>query len=197
MRKLFLASIFLIVVAGCSSSTFVVSEYNNTRTVFSTASDIYLGEPSKWFTQEAQENILGLNLPDEIGKRILDQVITGYKNQTSNLEQSENTESSDIIFEVKEITVKRGRFTFNFLKPGPVYVMKLKADIIVDGAIISSETKKTVVNMASVIFPEEPIKFMKPSEKRITEYQVETFRTGLRKLYQSLYFDAFDISLSL
>lgn len=165
--------------------------------MFSTASDIYLGEPSKWFTQEAQENILGLNLPDEIGKRILDQVITGYKNQTSNLEQSENTESSDIIFEVKEITVKRGRFTFNFLKPGPVYVMKLKADIIVDGAIISSETKKTVVNMASVIFPEEPIKFMKPSEKRITEYQVETFRTGLRKLYQSLYFDAFDISLSL
>lgn len=197
MRKLFLASIFLIVVAGCSSSTSVVSEYNNTRTVFSTASDIYLGEPSKWFTQEAQENILGLNLPDEIGKRILDQVITGYKNQTSNLEQSENTESSDIIFEVKEISVKRGRFTFNFLKPGPVYVMKLKADIIVDGAIISSETKKTVVNMASVIFPEEPIKFMKPSEKRITEYQVETFRTGLRKLYQSLYFDAFDISLSL
>lgn len=197
MNKLFLAGFCLFVIAGCSSSVSIVSKDKNTRTVSLNASEAGLGDPSKWFAEDAQESILKLNLPDEIGKRILGQVITGYKNQTGGLEPAESTESSDIIFDIKEITVKRGRFTFNFLKPGPVYVMKMKADIVVEGEIVSSETKKTVVNMASVVFPEDPIKFMKPSEKRITEYQVETFRTGLRKLYQSLYFDAFDISLRL
>jgi archaellum component FlaF (FlaF/FlaG flagellin family) len=197
VRKLFYACFCLIVLFGCSSTVSVVSNNTNTRTVSLNASEADLGDPSKWFTEDAQENILELSLPDEIGKRILDQVITGYKNQTSNLKLVENTEPSDIIFEVKEITVKRGRFTFNFLKPGPVYVMKMKADIIINGEIVSTEAKKTIVNMASVVFPEDPVKFMKPSEKRITEYQVETFRKGLRKLYQSLYFDAFDISLRL
>ncbi|XWN36030.1 MAG: hypothetical protein ROO71_08695 [Balneola sp.] len=197
MRKLFFAGICLIVLAGCSSSASVVSEDSNTQTVNLTASEIVLGEPSKWFTEEAQENILGLNLPDELGNEILDQVITGYQNQTGNFELAEKSGSAEILFNIKEISVKRGRFTFNFLKPGPLYVMKMKADIMVDGIIVSSETKKTVVNMASVIFPEDPVKFMKPSEKGNTQNQVETFRKGLRKLYQSLYFDVFDISLSL
>ncbi|OAN63988.1 hypothetical protein A8B79_14470 [Balneola sp. EhC07] len=197
MRNLFCVSFCLLVLVGCSSTVSVVSKDASVRTVSLTASEVELGNTSKWFSEDAQENILELNLPDEIGKRILSQVITGYKNQTGDLESAESTESSDIIFDIKEIRVRRGRFTFNFLKPGPVYVMKMKADVIINGEIVSSETKKTVVNMASVIFPEDPIKFMKPSEKRITEYQVETFRTGLRKMYQSLYFDAFDISLSL
>lgn len=197
MRKLFCAGFSLLVLAGCSSTVSVVSKDGSDRTVYLNASEAELGNTSKWFAEDTQEIIMELNLPGEIGKRILDQVITGYKNQTGDLGSAESTESSDIIFDIKEITVKRGWFTFNFLKPGPVYVMKMKADIIINGEIVSSETKKTVVNMASVIFPEDPIKFMKPSEKRITEYQVETFRTGLRKLYQSLYFDAFDISLSL
>ncbi|MFY0697796.1 MAG: hypothetical protein JXR11_08080 [Balneola sp.] len=197
MRKLFCAGFCLLVLAGCSSTVSVVSKDASSQTVYLNASEAELGNTSKWFAEDAQEIIMELNLPDEIGKRILSQVITGYKNQTGDLESAESTESSDIIFDIKEITVRRGRFTFNFLKPGPVYVMKIKADIIINGEIVSSETKKTVVNMASVIFPEDPIKFMKPSEKRITEYQVETFRTGLRKMYQSLYFDAFDISLSL
>lgn len=197
MRKLFFAGICLIVLAGCSSSASVISEDSNTQTVFLTASEIALGEPSKWFTEEAQENILGLNLPDELGNEILDQVITGYQNQTGNFELAEKSGSAEILFNIKEVSVKRGRFTFNFLKPGPLYVMKMKADIMVDGVIVSSETKKTVVNMASVIFPEDPVKFMKPSEKGNTQYQVKTFRSGLRKLYQSLYFDVFDISLRL
>lgn len=197
MRNLFCVSFCLLVLVGCSSTVSVVSKDASSQTVYLNASEAELGNTSKWFSEDAQENILELNLPDEIGKRILSQVITGYKNQTGDLESAESTESSDIIFDIKEITVKRGWFTFNFLKPGPVYVMKMKADIIINGEIVSSETKKAVVNMASVIFPEDPIKFMKPSEKRITEYQVETFRTGLRKMYQSLYFDAFDISLSL
>ncbi len=197
MRKLFFAGLCLFVLTGCSSTASVVSNNTNARTVSLNASEADLGDPSKWFADDAQESIVELNLPDEIGKRILGQVITGYKNQTGDLKQVESTESPDIIFDIKEITVKRGKFTFNFLKPGPVYVMNLKADIVIDGQIVSSEVKKAVVNMASVIFPEDPIKFMKPSEKRITEYQVETFRSGLRKLYQSLYFDAFDISLRL
>jgi hypothetical protein len=197
VKKLFFAGLCLFVLTDCSSTASVVSNNTNARTVSVNASEADLGDPSKWFADDTQENILEFNLPDEIGKRILGQVITGYKNQTGDLKQAESTESPDIIFDIKEITVKRGKFTFNFLKPGPVYVMKLKADIVIDGQIVSSEAKKAVVNMASVIFPKDPIKFMKPSEKRITEYQVETFRTGLRKLYQSLYFDAFDISLRL
>ena len=197
MRKLFFAGICLIVLGGCSSSGSVVSEDNNTRTFFLTASEIVLGEPSKWFTEEAQENILELNLPEELGNEILQQVITGYQNQTGNFELAEKSGSAEILFNIKEVSVKRGRFTFNFLKPGPLYVMKMKADIMVDGVIVSSETKKTVVNMASVIFPEDPVKFMKPSEKGNMQYQVKTFRTGLRKLYQSFYFDVFDISLRL
>ena len=197
MKKLFFAGLCLFVLNGCSSTGSVVSNNTNVGTVSVNASEAHLGDPSKWFADDAQESIVKLNLPDEIGKQVLGQVITGYKTQTGDLKQAKSTESPDIIFDIKEITVKRGRFTFNFLKPGPVYVMKLKADIVIDGQIVSSEAKKAVVNMASVIFPEDPIKFMKPSEKRITEYQVETFRSGLRKLYQSLYFDAFDISLRL
>ncbi|HAH52314.1 MAG TPA: hypothetical protein DCL80_14105 [Balneola sp.] len=186
----------LLFLHNCTSSYSVAHQEKTPKTIALNASEVRLGDASKWFSDEVKNDILSINLTEEIGKNILQQIVLGYKNQIGNFEVSEKTES-DIAFEVREVTVKRGRFTFNFLKPGPIYVMKMKADIIVDGKLVSSNTKKTVVNMASVNFPGDAVKFMKPSEKRNTEYQLATFRTGVRKLYQSLYFDALDISLRL
>jgi len=107
VKKLFFAGLCLFVLTGCSSTASVVSNNTNARTVSLNASEADLGDPSKWFADDAQESIVELNLPDEIGKRILGQVITGYKNQTGDLKQAESTESPDIIFDIKEITVKR------------------------------------------------------------------------------------------
>jgi hypothetical protein len=197
VNKIFYLSLGLLFLYNCSSSYAVVQSEEESQNIALQTTEFSLGDTSKWFSVETQGVITSSNLTEESGNKILGQVITGYENQIGEYQLSDDPESAYVVFNVKEVSVKRGRFTFNFLKPGPIYVMEMKADIIINGKVVSSEVKKAVVNMASVNFPEEPVKFMRPSEKRKIEYQLEAFRIGLRKLYQSLYFDAFDISLRL
>ena len=197
MKKLIFVSLILLFFYSCTSSYSVAHQEKAPQIVSIKTPDLSLGKTSKWFSSEVQNDILSTNLTEEIGRNILEQVVSGYKNQIGNFELSNGKDPADIVFEIKEVTVKRGRFTFNFLKPGPIYVMNMKANIMVEGKLVSSQTKRTVINMASVSFPEDAVKFMKPSEKGNTDYQMATFGAGLRKLYQSLYFDAFDISLQL
>lgn len=57
--------------------------------------------------------------------------------------------------------------------------------------------KNTTVNMASVTYPDENVKWLSREEKGNLKNQKDTFHAGLRSLYQNLYFEAFDISLRL
>lgn len=195
--RLFLIAVFILIFNGCKSTSLVTDNSDSIETVNMHTDNNSLGKASKWFSEESRKQIESTGLIHDEGEDILSQILIGYKNQIGNIEFMESDEAADLTFKIKSVTVNRGRFTFNFLKPGPIYVMRLKADIIFEEEVIQTITKKTVVNMGVVAFPDESVKWMKPSEKRIIDNQLLTFKKGLRKLYQDLYFDAFDISLSL
>jgi len=195
--RLFLIAVFILVFSGCKSTSPFTNNSDSIETVNIDTDNKNLGKASKWFSEESRERIESIGLIHDEGEEILSQILIGYKSQIGNIEFIESGEAADLTFKIKSITVNRGRFTFNFLKPGPIYVMGLNADIIYDEEVIQTITKKTVVNMGVVAFPDESVKWMKPSEKRIVDNQLVTFKKGLRKLYQDLYFDALDISLSL
>jgi len=159
-------------------------------------SDFEFNSNNEWFSNETKTNILSLNMIEEEGETILREIVAGYENQIGNYKFVNNNQA-DIIFRVKRIDVKRRRFTFNFLKPGPIYFMIIETEIIEAGNVSIINRKKSLTNMAVVAFPDDNIKWMSQEEKGYTENQLKTFRVGLRKLYQNIYFDAFDISLRL
>lgn len=192
-----LVSLVGLFFLSCSSPLSISNDLDQEKTVNIDFSDFELGDTSKWFSEETKSSINSSELVKQIGEDILGQLVIGYKNQIGNYKFVENNEVADITFKVKSIEVKRRRFTFNFLKPGPLYLMIIETDILTAGSVTNSTTKKSLTNMATIAFPDANVKWMSSEEKSDTDNQIKTFRVGLRQLYQSLYFDAFDISLRL
>lgn len=192
----FILLVGVLLFNNCQYSKRIINDTSFERTVTIDAATASLGEESKWFSGKTRSEIKDINLLKEEGGNVLAQVLAGYKNQINDFNYID-MEQADITFRVNRVSVLRGRFTFNFLKPGPIYKMKIDADLLIDGEFISSIKKKTTVNMAAVVFPDDTIKWMSGEEKRSLENQVATFEAGLRTLYQNLYFEAFDVSLRL
>tara|TARA_R110002124_G_scaffold284802_2_gene462487 strand:- start:4962 stop:5549 length:588 start_codon:yes stop_codon:yes gene_type:complete len=192
----FILLVGILLFINCQYSKRIVNDTSYERTVTIDVATASLGEESKWFSEKTRSEIEEINLLKEEGKNILAQVVARYKNQIGDFKYIDLKEA-DVIFRVNKVSVQKGRFTFNFLKPGPIYRMKIDADLLIDGKFVSSIKKKIVVNMATVVFPEENVKWMSGEEKRNLENQMDTFEVGLRRLYQNLYFEAFDISLRL
>lgn len=196
MTKILLSLIGLLFIS-CSSSLSLSDGSDQEKTVSIDFSELELGATSTWFSTDTRSSIDSSELVKEIGEDILSQLVIGYKNQIGNYKYVGNDEAADITFKVKSIDVKRRRFTFNFLKPGPLYLMIIKTDIQTAGNITNNIAKKSLTNMATVAFPDDNVKWMSREEKSDTSNQIKTFQVGLRRLYQNLYFDAFDISLRL
>lgn len=192
----FILLIGILLCINCQSSKTIISETAYERTVTFDAAKASLGAESRWFSEDARYEIEENQLLKKEGKSILAQVIAGYKKQIDDFKYVD-LEKADITFRVNKVSVKRGRFTFNFLKPGPIYIMNIDADILIGDKFVSSIKKKTTVNMATVAFPDDNVKWMSRDEKGNSENQIDTFEVGLRRLYQNLYFEAFDISLRL
>lgn len=192
-----LVSIIGLFFLSCSSPLSISDDSDQDKTVNIDFSEFELGATSKWFSADTKSSIDSTALVKQIGEDILSQIVIGYKNQIGNYKYIENAEVADITFKVKSIDVKRRSFTFNFLKPGPLYLMIIKTDILTAENVTNSTTKKSLTNMVNVVFPDDNVKWMSHEEKSNTDNQIKTFREGLRRLYQNLYFDAFDISLRL
>lgn len=196
MRRIILVGTILLFI-GCSSSLNLSDNSEDLRTVKIDFSDFSIGESTKWFSSDTKSGIISSDIVKSFGEDILSQFIVGYRNQIGNYKYVENDEVADITFIVKRIEVKRRWFTFNFLKPGPIYLMDIEADVKTERNVSTIVTKKSLTNMATVTFPNDNMKWMSKDEKSDTENQIKTFQIGLRRLYQNLFFDAFDISLRL
>lgn len=192
-----LVSLIGLFLLSCSTSLSIRDDSDQEKTVSIDFSEFELGAISKWFSADTKSSIDSTELVKQIGEDILSQIVVGYKNQIGNYKYIENADVADIVFKVKGVDVKRRRFTFNFLKPGPLYLMIIKTDILTAENGTKSSSKKSQTNMANVVFPDDNVKWMSREEKSNTDNQIKTFRVGLRRLYQNLYFDAFDISLRL
>jgi len=196
MRRVILAGIILLFIS-CSSPLNLSDNSEELRTVKIDFSDFSIGESTKWFSSDTKTEISSSELVTSFGEDILSQFVVGYKNQIGNYKYVDNDEVADITFIVKRIDVKRRWFTFNFLKPGPMYLMIIEADVKTAENVSTIITKKSLTNMAAVAFPNDNVKWMSKNEKSDTENQIKTFQVGLRRLYQNLFFDAFNISLQL
>jgi hypothetical protein len=126
---------------SCQSSSLVVEEGESKQTIAFFESETVLSSNSRWFNEDAKSRIKEIDLINEEGEELLSKVILGYRNQVPNLEYVESG-SADYMVRVNEITVKRGWVTLNFLKPGPIYKMKIKAEILQNGDVVSSISKK-------------------------------------------------------
>jgi hypothetical protein len=196
MRRIILVGTILLFIS-CSSPLNLSDNSEELRTVKIDFSDFSIGESTKWFSSETKSEIISFDIVKSFGEDILSQFIVGYRNQIGNYKYVDNDEVADITFIVKRIDVKRRWFTFNFLKPGPMYLMIIEADVKTAENVSTIITKKSLTNMATVVFPNDNVKWMSKNEKGDTVNQIKTFQVGLRRLYQNLFFDAFNISLQL
>lgn len=195
MKIIYLAT-FLILFISCSSASRLTSERDFTGNVDLSTDSLLVTSNTPWFSSETISEIEEENLVAGTGDYLFTEILNGYANQMFGVEQS-SAEKADISFSIKKIVVKRGYFTLNFPNPGPIYKMAMEVDIYNGSTLIKSATFKTRVNMSVINFGHLPFKWMSPTETGNTEYQLETFEAGLRKLYQKLYFEYFEISLIL
>lgn len=195
MKRSFLVSL-LILFVSCSSSSRITTERDFAGNVDLNTDSLLVASNSPWFSGETISEIEQENLVAGTGDYLFSEMLNGYANQMFGVEQS-SPENADISFMIRTITVNKGYFTINFPNPGPIYKMVMEVDIYNGSKLIKSATFRTRVNMSVINFGHLPFKWMSPTEMGNTEYQLETFEAGLRKLYQKLYFEYFEISLIL
>lgn len=189
---------FLIILwIGCSSSAPLKTHTNGAKTVSVAASDLIIKSDNKWFSMNTERKVETSKLVENQGREILTSIKRGYPNQIKNYTIVDEETISDFKINIKEVKVESRNLTFNFLKPGPFYVLHMQVEIISKNEIISTISKKKITNMAEVNFPTESIKWMNSAEKNQEKYQLATFKHGLRALYQDVFFEAFGISLQI
>lgn len=180
---------------GCKNS-FTITEIEGVeRTVGFSDSSFKLESKTQWFDKDLADSYRRDSYVQNVGEKILKDVLVGYENQLPKLRFSNNGEEN-IQFVLRSVTVKRGIFTFNLTHPGPLYKVIMKVDIIEGGTVVDFVELKTLANMSDINFKDENTKWMSNEEKANQEYQKETFRVAIRKLYQELYFNYFKISLT-
>ncbi len=196
MRKL-ITGILLLFIIGCGSSSTILESGEKTQKVYLDASEVRIESNNRWFSEESLTAVDVNKTIEKSGQELLELVVTGYSDQVGNFEVVNSPDNADVVFKIEEIIVGQRTFTMNFVKPGPIYLMKIKAIVESEGFENYSLSKKSLVNMAEVSYPDEGFKWMNNDEKSDTQNQLNTFNSGLRKLYQNLFFEAFDISLQL
>lgn len=186
----------LILFTGCNSLSKLSNDRDFDGNVHLSTDSLILQNGTPWFSTETISEIEEENFIEGTGNFLFTEVLNGYATQMFGVEQS-SAEEADISFIIKKLEVKKGYFTINFPNPGPIYKMVMVVDIYNGSALVDQVKFKTRVNMSVINFSHLPFKWMSPSEIGNKEYQLATFEAGLRKLYQKLYFEYFEISLIL
>ena len=192
------SGLLVILLLGCSTSLKLGESQGVERKVYFDTEKPELISSSKWFGQDAIDQIESENLITKTGERLMGQILDGYRNQVSGIEQVYDENEADIIVKVHSVEVKRGWFTINFLFPGPMYKASMQIEVTEVGVKRGEKTYKKVENMGYVNFREEKtVKWMSKEEKRNPEYQLATFKEAIRDMYSKFYFEYFDISLRI
>ncbi|GAB5409478.1 MAG: hypothetical protein BalsKO_18430 [Balneolaceae bacterium] len=195
MRLIALLSVTLSLLS-CSTVDISTKQDAQPQTISLSISDNPIISKTPWFSKELAVELLEASFAETLGENILQDVLVAYESQLPELVFVENQES-DLKFQINSITVKRGLFTLNLAHPGPLYKMKMEASVIRNGLVIKKLSSSELVNMSQINFANHSTKWMTKEEKLNKEYQKKTFTAGLRKMYQKLYFNYFDISLQL
>lgn len=188
--------LFLLLFTGCASSLKTAGPSSTLRYVSFDAPDFILESSTDLFSDQTLKVQLDQQYVSKLGDRLLQQVIIGYGDQTEAFRYT-NQKEFDVQFIIRKVKVSRGLFTLNFPHPGPIYKVKMYVELIENGQLAQSVILKQRVNMSEINFPKERFKWMTPDERALSEYQQQTFRVAIRKLYQQLYLTYFDISLQL
>ena len=197
MRQIYILVILISVLMGCGSSATLQNESEEPKTINIKTTELEIISDNEWFSYITQKRIHSSELVQNDGESIIVSIKKWYASQLGNYTIVDANEKADFTINIKEISVDKRIVTLNIIKPGPLYVMHMDVDIISDNDIISSISKKSIVNMAEVNFPEENVKWMSTTEKNDIEHQFFTFKKGIRELYQDVFFEAFGISLQL
>lgn len=156
--------------------------------------DLVVNTP--WFNNDLADELTETSYVEEMGNDILDKILTSYPNQVFGVEKVP-LEESNVRFELKKLTIKRAYISINFPNPGPIYRVLLDVDIYEKGVLLKSKTLRSRVNMSEVNFGHMPFKWLNEKERKDPEHQLATLEAGLRNIYQKLYFNYFNISLSI
>lgn len=187
-----------VLLYGCSPSLKLGESQGTTRTIYLNKKESSLISSSKWFGQEAIQQIESENLIMETGEKLMEQILNGYSTQTQGLEQVYDQSEADIVINISSVEVKRGWFTFNFLFPGPMYKLIMEIEVEEKNVVSKKKRYKKIGNMAYVNFKDsKTTKWMSKEEKSKPEYQLATFEEALRGMYEKFYFEYFDISLRI
>jgi len=191
-----IVSILLIFFIGCTSTKELTRSGNFYGNVNFGVEDLELSSSTPWFSDDTIFEIDSTDYVMDQGNQLLTDVLYGYASQLQGIEKT-SSEEADLLFVIKKIEVERGLFTFNFPNPGPLYRMKMLVEIRNSAGGKEIVKLKTLVNMSIVNFSHLSFKWLSLDEMKNPEYQLATFEAGLRKMYQDLYFNYFDISLRL
>lgn len=196
MRIILLGIVVLLAFSSCKTSESAQAYSYETKRVSIINQDFDLVVKTPWFNNDLADELAKTSYVGEMGNDILDKILTSYPNQVFGVEKVPIDESN-IRFELKKLTIKRAYISINFPNPGPIYRVFLDVDIYEKGVLFKSETIRSRVNMSEVNFGHKPFKWLDETERKNPEYQLATLEAGLRNIFQKLYFNYFNISLSI
>lgn len=194
--------VFLITATcllGCSSSksSIHVTNANSVQSVSLDAAMMVINADSRWIGEDASDYLeQGINV-DSLGSILVQKIMVGYKNQTTEFEYEEFDDEADILVRVTKLNIKNGNFTFDITHPGPMFYLKMDVDAIQNGKLQFSRSYKTTENLSQIAFSDTRWHWMNRTGKRNSGYQKMMVEQACRHLYQTLYFNLLDITLEL
>ncbi|MBO6523824.1 MAG: hypothetical protein JJ971_08370 [Balneolaceae bacterium] len=196
MRIILLGIVVSLAFSSCKTSGSARADFYETKRVSIMNQDFDLVVNTPWFNNDLADELTETSYVEEMGNDILDKILTSYPNQVFGVEKVP-LEESNVRFELKKLTIKRAYISINFPNPGPIYRVLLDVDIYEKGVLLKSKTLRSRVNMSEVNFGHMPFKWLNEKERKDPEHQLATLEAGLRNIYQKLYFNYFNISLSI
>lgn len=195
MKYQYVLIVFLI-LSGCASSSKIKSPQVQPSTAGFEQQQVELLTETEDFGEQTIKVLQDQRVVEQMGDQLLKQFIPAYANQLQGLEYTEANEA-DVIFKVTKIVVNTSSFTLNFPHPGPIYKVTMFAEIHENDGEIQMVELQEKANMSEINYPNERFKRLTTEEKNELENQQKTLNEALRRLYQKLYFQYFDISLQL
>lgn len=190
------ALIIFLILSGCASSSKVTSPQVQPSSAGFEQQQVELLTETEDFSEQTIKVLQDQRVVEQMGDQLLKQFIPAYANQLQGLEYSEENEA-DVVFKVTKIVVNTSSFTLNFPHPGPIYKVTMFAEIHENDGGTQMVELQEKANMSEINYPNERFKRLTKEEKNELENQQKTLNEALRRLYQKLYFQYFDISLQL
>ena len=178
---LFLAGILFI--TACSSSKNLVPKDGEIRSIrFDTSEMQHDYDENHFLNQKALDWSIEAGV-DSISNRALERVIYGFQETfTQDIEYAEGVDA-DILIKIKSLKIKKRGFTVNFAKPGPIYVVTVKAEVQNRQGEIQMKKFKVEKNMAEILGKEKSFYKVKKEEQDDPDKQILVLSEAYNTLF--------------